>query len=330
MAESKPHQRAVFFALTLIYAAALSLRHVPGLLDSNDTGRYVAEFWKWCQQPLSAWADVGIAWRIYDLLATPACWFGDERAYMLIAALPIPLAFLLFGDWRTAGLVWALASIASIHGFELMTNALRQGAGIFLLLWAFALKGISWRLLGLLSIASLLHVSGAIYAPLVLLLALMKSPRRPSRAVVVGAIGMVLVMAAIAIFFEEESISGVMRLFEAYQSIYAEKLSPSFLVFMVFPVYWIYLVRMLATHGQTSRSERAAVLYASALLSVSTLAAPFIAFRLAIVAGVVQLFISMKESQSSAAEGMAVFTGLAVQLAFFVGYSDYAQRALFG
>ncbi|MGA8727295.1 MAG: EpsG family protein, partial [Terracidiphilus sp.] len=114
---------------------------------------------------------LNLSHRAFDILMQPACVSGGPRFFMLCAALALPGGLLLFANWSRLGtLTLSCALIVSTVGFELMTNALRQGVSLSFLLAGFYFERRLFKF-GALAIAMLLHDSSWFFAPLAVLIA---------------------------------------------------------------------------------------------------------------------------------------------------------------
>jgi hypothetical protein len=325
-------------AATLI-ALALCFRPIPSITSSNDTGRYVSNQSQACALPLtgSSWvthdstvvldpsliADptTSVSLRIFDWIMRPACLGGEPRIFLFWAALPLPLAFLLFAGWkRDATLLIAGGLLSSSVGFEFMTNALRQGVGLGFLLAGFACEKRLIRIVAI-ALAILVHDSNWFFAPLVLVLAYRKGALT-KKALLLWSVPL-LIMAAFLIFsglfFNSNELYAALM---TYTEAYSETPSVLFLLFMLFPFFFIYLIRKIDPPREPSVEEQTAFWYSTGLLALSLVLFPYITYRFAMEAVAIQAFMATRAPNVSVRAGMTVGGGLIIN---FVVYAIFSK-----
>lgn len=320
--------RRLFAYFALVVCGALAFRPIPGLLDSNDTGRYVTLQEDACQSPVFN-DDAGIQQWTFDLLARPACWSGGPKLFLLLVGGALPVAFIILGEWKTEGaLLLAAGSLLSVVGFELLTNALRQAVSLGFLLAAISLNNKFGRLL-VLCIAVLLHVSNLIFVPWVFLL-----NRGEWRFPKLKAYMLVLVVLAAAIGWNyfgtditDQMYSGA-TLLQAFQDIYQDPMAPRFLLFMLFPVCWVFGVRWLSSKVPLPRSEKLTFCYSAAIIALTIALFPMITYRVAMTAAVLQMFVAMGAVDLSFGSGAWISTGLAGHFLIYALVSQNVRTVL--
>jgi hypothetical protein len=329
MSDSNPIRlRRLFAYLALVVCGALAFRPIPGLLDSNDTGRYVTLQEDACQSSVSD-DDSGIQQWTFDLLARPACWSGGPKLFLLFVGAALPVAFIILGEWETEGaLLLAAGLLLSVVGFELATNAMRQAVSLAFLLAAVSLNNKFGRVLAL-CIAVLLHVSNVIFVPWVFLM-----NRGEWRFPKLKAYMLVLVALAAAIgwnYFEtditDQMYSGT-TLLQAFQDIYEEPLSPGFLVFMLLPVCWVFGVRWFSSKVPLPRDEKLTFFYSAVIIALTIAFFPMITYRLAMTATVLQMFVAIRAVDLSVGSGAWISTGLAAHFLIYAFVSQNVRAVL--
>jgi|ERR1700677_467181 EpsG family len=320
--------RRLFAYLALAVCGALAFRPIPGLLDSNDTGRYVTFQEDACQSSVSD-DDSGIQQWTFDLLARPACLSGGPKLFLLLVGGALPVAFIIFGEWRAEGaLLLGAGLLLSVVGFELATNAMRQAVSLSFLLAAISLDNKIGRLLAL-CLAVLLHVSNLIFVPWVFLL-----NREEWRLPKLKAYMLVLLVLVAAIgwhYFKtdiaDQMYSGA-TLLQAFQDIYEEPLSPGFLIFMVLPLCWVFGVRWFSSKVPLPRGEKVTFFYSAIIIALTIAFFPMITYRLAMTATVLQMFVAMRAVDLSFESGAWISTGLAAHFLIYAFVSQNVRAVL--
>lgn len=320
--------RRLFAYFALVVCVALAFRPIPSVWDSNDTGRYVSFQEDACQSSVSD-DDGGIQQWTFDLLARPACWSGGPKLFLLLVGGALPIAFIVFGDWKREGaLLLASGLLLSVVGFELATNAMRQAVSLAFLLAAISLNNKFGRLLAL-CIAVLLHVSNLIFVPWVFLLNREESrtpklkPYMLVLAVLVAAIGWNYFRTDIT----DQIYSGT-TLLQAFQDIYEEPMSPGFLVFMLFPVCWVFGVRWFSSKVPMPRSEKLTFCYSAVIIALTIAFFPMITYRVAMTAAVLQMFVAMRAVDLSFGSGAWISTGLVGHFLIYAFVSQNVRAVL--
>jgi hypothetical protein len=339
--------RLSFAVAATLLALALCLRPIPSLTSSNDTGRYVANQLQACVLPVAgnSWvthdstvvlnpsliADptVSLSLRIFDWIMRPACLGGEPRVFLFLAALPLPITFLLFAGWnREATLLIAGGLLCSSVGFEFMTNALRQGVGLGFLLAGFACEKRLIKIVAI-ALAILIHDSNWFFAPLALVLAY-RTGALTKRTLLLWS-GPLLVAVAYLILSGFFSTSSAMyAAMMTYTEAYAEKPSALFLIFMVFPLFFIYLIRKLDGPGKPSVGELTAFRYSAVLLILSLVLFPYITYRFAMEAIAIQAFMTTKASNVSIRSGITVAGGFIVNFIVYAAFSKSLIPLFYG
>jgi len=339
--------RVAFAGAAILVTLGLSFRPIPSATASNDTGRYVGNQLQACALPISGTSWVthdssvvlnpsliadpseSFSLRAFDWIMRPACLGNEPRLFLFCASLALPISFLLFADWKREGtLLVACGLLISTIGFEFMTNALRQGVGLAFLLAGFAFEK---RLLKIsaIAVAMLLHDSNWFFAPLALLIAY-KSGTLSKRRLLLWSIPMLALVGylfTLSFFSTFDEIYGALM---TYAEAYAEKPSVSFLIFMIFPLFLIFLFRYLDRQAKPSKEEQIAFLYSTALLILSLLFFPYITYRFAMAAIAIQIFMAAKSPNLSVRSGIAIAGGLVVNFMIYAIFSKSVISLFYG
>jgi len=217
-------------------------------------------------------------------------------------------------------------------GFELETNALRQAVSLAFLLAAISLDSKLARLMALCT-ALLLHTSSWIFVPLVFLLRPVepRSGRSKSYKLLIAVLFAVPLISVVWYFlgpgvraqmFDRVALLGI------YQDIYSVDVSRAFLVFMILPICWVFSVRWASASLQMPRDEKLAFCYSALVLAVTIAFFPMIAYRVAMTAVVLQMFLAMKAVDLSARSGAWISGGLVGHLLVYAAVSPNV-RAVF-
>jgi hypothetical protein len=317
----------LFIGTALIVAGFLALRPIPSLQASNDTGRYVYEFKKQCASESGAVSRADLSWETFRILTRPLCVFDHERAFMFFLSLVVPAVFLCFGRWGHLSVIWAVAATFSFVGMEFATNALRQSVGLFALVFSIVLVARGRWMISLISlpVGMALHISVALYAPLLFYIAVSEAVARFGhvRKMLTALLVMSLLIGAswmLAPTFKE--FIGTRQVW------YQEGSSPFFLAFVHFPILYVYSVRLLFTRCQTSRLENVFFAYVVLISSLTLILFPAILYRLALANGLIQLFLGSIAPNSTNRQAAWVLFGLVLHLLAFLFLSDYARGVI--
>ena len=322
-------ERIFFLLLASAVAGFLAFRPIPSIFSTNDTGRYVAEFGQQCKKPVLDSGQNKISWQLFHAMLRPACWIGGKHLFLFLAAMAMPFAFLLFGVWGGEGFLLSAAALFSLVGFELGTNALRQGMGLFFLLWAVTLilhdKKLSGAAVGV--FAACVHASTILYVPLLFWFALLHRKKSTTAAEVAlfTLLPVMLVLTA--------AVAGawaVASRVERYQAYYHVPLSAAFVMFVSLPIYYVYVVRRKTSPESVTSEETALLIYSTLLLAASLLLFPTIAYRIAFTGCVVQIFLAMVCGNASMKQGWYILGGMMLQLGIYVVFSRNPVHVLFG
>jgi len=325
--------KLAFISIALTVCLAASLRTIPSLVDSNDTGRYVFEFNRLCTQQGMAIEQPDKI--VYYEIVRPICITRSERIYLFVAALPLPLSLLLFGKWRRNTFIWAFALFFSVSAFELATNALRQGASILFLIWSLYLvsnrKKIAGIIIWLLSFA--VHISAAIYGPLIYFyhLEINKGEKNTRKIYIRHALLIALFGLASVIFIRVITLYLVdlTRIYSTYRLYYEEEKSVLFILFMVAPTIMVYLVRLIIDRNKITKIETYAFMYSSFVILATILVFPAIAYRLTMTSFVIQAYLALSAKERTGLAGSIVAILSIAHLLIFLSKSSYAQNVLF-
>lgn len=324
--------QSVFALLALLFCLLLAFRPIPGVNSPNDTVRYVQEQHLYCSDISSVRAaNKESSYGLFFLATSPACWIGSDGLFLFEVAIFTPLIFLLFSKWRTGTFIWACSLMFGVYGLELMTNALRQGFAMLIFLGAIALleRHRYWALL-LCLVAVFAHSSVATYFPFFLWI----SGLRLSKKIQLIAGGLLILCGMVVFIAFYGSLMGLIQLAselgEKYTLIYADELKPSFILFMALPLYWIYGMRYFSEKSSVTIEEKKGVVYSTILLVVSYLVFPYITFRFAIFAVVMQIFLATRAERQGIKTAGYVYVGLMVHLLVMLVGSNHFMVLIYG
>jgi len=271
---------SLFAVTALLFCLLLSFRPVPGLVNVNDTGRYVQAFHQYCTvSEIAQAASQEASYIMFYATTLPACLAKSDGIFLFEVAAFLPLIFLLFVKWRNGTYLWACSLMFSVTGLEMMTNALRQSLGTLLCFGAIALWA-RHRVIAFLMVAAAVaaHISVLFYIPLFLWFA---GARVSKRLLIIG--GVALVLLCIVFYAPINAfINDTMDSYTFYSAIYADPLSSSFILFIILPMFWVYVVRHYHARKHISIEEKTALLYSTALLLICFFAFPAILYRFAL------------------------------------------------
>lgn len=318
---------SVFALAAVLFCFLLAFRPIPSSDNANDTVRYVSKLHQYCGKEISEdlATNQKISYDFFYAVTSPSCWTGSDGIFLFEVAAFLPLMFLLFSSWRNGTLLWACSLMFSVYGLELMTNAMRQGLAMLLFFGALALVRkhlVRAILLGALAVAA--HTSVLAFFPLLLWMSGVKLSRK--FWIVSGVLSLLIVASGGMIYRAEIaelfSIMGDSQSF--YRTIYAEELNTSFVIFMAFPLYFVYGLRRVFERKFITADERKSVVYSTVLLLLSFIILPAISYRFAIFSVPMQLFlVSMSERHSFKVGGFAL-VGFVVHLSIMLAISkDY-------
>jgi hypothetical protein len=315
--------RILFASIAVTFCMALAFRPIPDIVANNDTGRYVEHQTDACKAPILRDDELTLSQKMFNLYARPVCWTGQPRVFMFWAALALPLALLLFGDWRTgSSVVLATGLLLSVSGFEIMTNALRQGAATILLLGALSLRRYNLRIAALIG-ALMMHDSSWFFAPLIF----MVNRDRVSNFLSMSSkvFWTVGVIAGTAYFlthrFEVQSL-GAAEFIPFLLQRYSETKAWQFTVFMALPAYLVFFVRTVDAKGGVSRDEKTVLWYTTALYCLSVIMIPGIAYRYTMTACALQVVMTMKANNLSFKSSVVIGIGLVGHFVLYALFSN--------
>ena len=325
-------ERLLFLGIAFLFCVLLSVRPIPDVSDSNDTVRYVDYLHQYCSGNFSLGKEnKELSYQLFYAINYPACLAESDGLFLFEVAAFLPLMFLLFSKWRSGTLLWACGLLFSVYGLELMTNAMRQSFSMLIFFGALSLidkyrnKAI---LLGLLAV--LLHTSALAFYPFLLWMTGVQLKRKTIK--VVGFI-VVLVSIISFIYFKVAILEFFIKtdeLLTFYSLIYANELKASFLLFMVFPLYFIYGLRWFFEKKNISLIENRAFIYSTMLMMISFIIFPLITYRFAIFAVVMQIFLVTISERKSLKVGWFALLGLIVHLIVMVSISNHFEVLIYG
>jgi len=322
-------ERILFLVVALTVAGLLALRPIPSILSPNDTGRYIAEFTWQCTRPIFDSSQKNIGWATFTTLLRPVCWIGGSREFMFVTVLAVPLAFLFFGNWKRGGLIWSLAALFSMDGFEFATNALRQGMGLFFLIFAIKIILDEKRYLGIAIgiFASLIHTSNIAYLPLLFWFAKLGYRKRKSASETALFVALPFIVVSGIAIGAAWTLSDSIDIYRLY---YKDILSNAFILFVSLPILYVYAVRYRITSTSVSKDEIALAVYSSILIIVTLIYFPAIAYRFTFTSGILQIYMAMSANDSNVKQGIYVLVGIMVQLGVYVALANNPMKVLFG
>lgn len=313
-----------FAAFSLTVVLLLALRPIPSTDANNDTGRYIFEMKNYCGGQFDDLEGTlrGFEFGLmYDL--TGSCIFGSDRFFLFVAALTVPAAYLCFAHWRRGDGLIAQSAMFSVSGIELMTNALRNGFSVFLFLGALRIGGE--RLFAssvLFGVSLLLHSSTFIYFPLLYYIWLSSPNRRKAHLLAF----VIVLLAGVLMVASPSTITGVLLttsdLSDRYRDIYALEVNASFILFMIAPLYAIFIARLLLDRLTLTRLESFSILYSSVLIVSVFLLFPYITYRFAITSAAIQLFVITFANARSTVADKVVFGTLTTHLVIMLVTSN--------
>jgi len=329
--------------VAVLFCFALSLRPIPGLRAPNDTGRYVASFRAVCELGSSAARLPVLDHPFFNFISRLLCWSGEPRVWLFLLGVAVPFTLISFGEWnRDSTFVVAVSYLFSSIGFELMTNAMRQGLSLAFFLAALSCRWRAFRLLAL-GIALLLHDSSWVFLPLLLLLNREAFPSvspdsKPrvwtmvSKTKLISALS-IPVLAAAALYIiliRFGSLLSTGTLFDFYFESYSMEASKLFLIFMILPVCWIFTVRVAEGGGGISRAEKQTFYYSIIVFLLTMAIFPAITYRFTMTAMVLQMFMAMRADRLSLKSGGLIAAGLVVHFLIYALASANVRAVLHG
>lgn len=324
--------QSLFALLALSLCVLLAFRPIPDTNSSNDTGRYIDEFHSYCSGISGERAaKKETSYNLFFLITSPACLIESDGVFLFEVALFLPMVFLLFSKWRKGTFIFACSVMFGVYGLELMTNALRQGFATLLFFGAVALleRHRYWALL-LCFVAILSHVSVAAYFPFFLWISGLQLTKK--LRLIVGGLLLLVGMVLFLVFYGPimEYIQTVRELGERYSLIYSIELKPSFILFMLLPLYWVYGIRHFFEKSSVTNEECKAVVYSTMLFVVCYLLTPYVIFRFAIFAVVLQIFLATRAEHQGIKAANYIFVGLIVHFLVMLVGTDHFMVLLNG
>ena len=344
--------RLIFATSALAVTIGLSLRPIPGEEDLNDTGRYVANQHQACALPffgsssvthdssvvvhsvfgnLPAAGDSTLTFstRAWDWINRPACLAGSPRVFLFYVAMAVPIALLLFANWdHEATLLLALGFLLSTVAFDLMSNALRQGGGLFFLMAGFYFKKRLPKFIAI-AAAMILHDSNWVFAPLVVLVAY-SAGTISVKTVFRWAIPL---LAAAGFLFSLRFLSRFGQLskaFTSYVAAYADKPSIWFLLFMIFPLFFVFLIRFLDRRAKATREEHITFWYSTAILALTIVIFPYITYRFAMTGIALQVFMASRSANISLRSATLICIGFVMHFMIYAALSRNVISLFYG
>lgn len=320
----------VLLAVGLI-SLGLALRRIPSIYASNDTGRYLVEYWSVCASGLPRLAEDGVSWLLFGAVLSVFCWDESARLFLFISVLIVPLSFLVFSERNTQSYVLVLAVLGSVYGFELGTNALRQALSIAVLIPAYRLA-VEGRILSCVAVAVLaaaLHYSSVVFVPLVLLVATLQFRLVAGKTLFSSfaiAVAALLALALLVLGFSGQLIEFISGRLEWY----VEQSSRAFLLFLGMPIVAVSLILGFPFKDRALIAPTIVLIYGSAIFALAVVVAPAIAFRFAFGVFVLVVFSYACSSRVGVARALLVLAVCAAHLALYFTFSPHARSVIFG
>jgi hypothetical protein len=344
--------RVTFAACAILVCLGLSFRHIPADTDPNDTGRYVGNQLQACALPASGKSPVThdssvvlhstrgpligagestltFPLMAFNLLMRPTCLDGNPRLFLFCAAMAIPVGFLFFADWNREGtFLIAGGMLVSMIGFDLMTNALRQGVATPFLLGGFYFQN-RFAKLGFIVAAIILHDSNWFFAPLAILIAY-STGKLTMRTMIWWGIPLVAIAGYLFSLRFISKFDLLSTIAESYFENYAEKMSIPFLIFMISPFIMVFVIRRFDRKGKATKEERITFWYFLIILILSQVLLPYITYRFAMAAVTVQVFMAMRASNLSLRSGGLIASVLVVHFLAFAAFGKAVVDLFYG
>lgn len=313
-----------FALIAVLICLLLAFRPIPPADSANDTVRYVNDLHQYCGKGLSLGMQLNkdISYKIFYSVTSLACLADSDGVFLFEVALFLPLMFLLFTPWKNGTFLWACSLLFSVYGLELMTNAMRQGLSMLLFFGGVTLVQKSPRKASMLAVLAVIaHTSTLAYIPFLLW---MRGVRLSKKVWFIGGVFALCFIVIGGIVYGStiaEYLAGVSELHDFYTTIYAEQLNTSFILFMVIPLYFVYGLRYLLEKHYISTAERKSVTYSTLLILVALIVFPAIAYRFAIFAIPLQIFLVTISDRHSYKVGGMVMIGMIVHLSIMLSIS---------
>lgn len=344
--------RLIFATCAIALSIGLSLRPIPSLDDINDTGRYVANQVQACSLPFSGSSAVShdssivlhsaydnltaagdrsltISARAWDWINRPACLGDSPRVFLFYVAMAVPIAFLFFANWdHEATLLLALGFLLSTVEFDFMSNALRQGVGLVFLMAGFHFEKRLTRFVAV-AAALILHDSNWLFAPLIILVAYSAGTISFKMVFrwaipVLGAVGFLFSLRFLSRFGQLSTA------FTKYVETYAQKPSIWFLLYMVSPLVFVFLIRFLDRPTNATREEHLAFWYSMVILTLSIIIFPYITYRFAMTGIALQVFMASRSPKLSLRSGTLICVGLVMHFTIYAAFSRNVIALFYG
>jgi hypothetical protein len=323
----------VFALISLIACVLLAVRPIPSLESLNDTGRYVNELHGYCAgAPTNdILQNRKISFEIFYFFTSPSCLIESNKLFLFLVASCVPLMFLMFSSWKNGTIIWASSLLFSMYGVELMTNAMRQGLAMLIFFGGVSLLRRNTKAafaMGLLACAT--HTSVLAFMPLMWWLS---GIRLHVKTLIY--LSLFFTLSFIVIFVVKGNVlvevyDGISWLISYYNEMYEGNFNTLFILFITLPLYFIHGLRYFLERKTISLYERKSFLYSNILLIVSLILYPVIAYRFAIFAIPLQIFIITISSRPGLIVGSLVLIGMCSHLVAMQFLTDYYLVLFYG
>lgn len=317
-----------FALVAVLVCLLLAFRPIPNADSANDTVRYVDDLHQYCGRGISENRQLNkeISFQFFYFFTAPACLADSDGVFLFEVALFLPLMFLFFSSWRNGAFLWACSLLFSVYGLELMTNAMRQGLSMLIFFGGLALAHKHPRKAFVFAVLAVVaHTSVLAYIPLLLWVSGVRLSRTGWIIGIASALCFIMIVGGIYGVTIAGFLGGIGELHDFYTAIYAEQQNTSFILFIVIPLYFIYGLRYLIERQCISSAERKAVIYSTSLILVSLIVFPSIAYRFAILAIPLQIFlVTLSERHSFKVGGIAMVGMIAHLLVMFSISNNYS------
>ncbi|WP_041406553.1 EpsG family protein [Shewanella loihica] len=310
-----------FLFLALSLCAILALRHIPSFYDINDSGRYVAWIESYCLGEEGYYEDKleSPSYQLFYSVATLNCTITEPHTFLFIVALFTPLPFVLFSRGGCGNFMWSLTFFLSVFSLELMTNALRQSLGLMLFMFSLALIKKSKLFAFVILIVSIFsHPSVAIYSPLFIVMAYNGFVLRVLRHKPYMFLFFSLVVLFLGVISNYSLFWGQLNF---YQSIYMNSLNLSFVLYVTFPVFFVWFTRYVVDYELVSFDERFCFFYSLFLIVVTLVFFPAITYRVVFLTFPIYIFIISREGVTKLS-GLCACIGLVIHMSVMMLFSS--------
>lgn len=320
-----------FFAALFIFAIILSLRSIPDLASSNDTGRYLFEFRNYCEREFDSEGFREFGMKAFFFLFSAACYDFSGRIFLFLSSVVAPISLGVLATRRAHSRYYAYAFVLSVFGIELMTNALRQAAAMSLFFIGIFLvnKGRARGFLAI-SMAGLIHISAVLYAPIAVLLgSAILGPLLTASISVSAAVVAIVVLFGFVAGLSLAPLE-LYSLLLVYKEIYSGEVNYWFILYMILPLFHIYAVRVFFDKSSVTRLETQVFAFSCVICLAFSMLFPVIAFRLILFAVPLQMFAAMISPHGRSRASLFALVGIIIHHSIMFFYTDHYSALFHG